>query len=110
MAKDTSNIDSVTLKEKEHSRKKSDIGGRVQVLRVLIRNYYYDKREKYTEYDFIRHCEAVLDNMLAKYTYNIEGIIDMWRTLKSKLKKTPIICGDCGYRPPFCGCEVKDNT
>ena len=107
MNKDCSNIDDVIIKEKEHRQKKSDTRGRVQVLRVFIRNYYNEKKLKYTEYDFIRHCEAVLDNMLAKYDYNIELIIDMWRSVTSQLKDEPIVCIECGYRPPFCGCTLK---
>lgn len=110
MTKDTSNIDSVILREKEHRRRKSDAGGRVQVLRVLIRNYYDNRRLKYQEYDFIRHCEAVLDNILAKYHYNVECLIDMWRNVTPQLKWEPVVCVTCGYRPPFCGCEFKGKN
>lgn len=105
MNKDNSNIDSVMLKEKEHRRKKSVMRGRLQVLRVLLRNYYSEKKLKYTEYDFIRHCEAVLDNMLAKYDYNVELIIDMWRSVTIQLNDYPVVCVICGYRPPFCNCK-----
>lgn len=105
MNKDCSLVNEVVLKEKYHRNRKGVLGGRVQVLRVLIRNYYRDKRLKYTEYDFIRHCEAVLDNVLARYEYDIERIIDGWRKVTPKLKEYPATCPECGYRPPFCNCE-----
>lgn len=110
MNKDCSNIEGVIFKEKQHRKMKGDLSGRVQILRVLIRNYYDERRLKYTEYDFIRHCEAVLDNMLAKYQYNLEVIIDMWRGVSPQLKWEPIVCVTCGYRPPFCGCDFKGKN
>jgi hypothetical protein len=108
MDKDCSNIDKVVSCEKMHKSKKGVIAGRVQVLRVLIIQYYKDKRYKYTEYDFLRHCEAVLDNTLAKYEYDIEHLICSWMNMTPSLfKEYPVTCHNCGYRPPFCGCHLS---
>lgn len=92
------------LKEKQHARQKRDLGHRIQVLRVLVRNYYRERRFKMTELDFINHCEAVLDNMLAKYDYDLESIIDKWRTVVPTLTDSPDVCQTCTYRPVFCRC------
>jgi hypothetical protein len=100
-----SNLEGVIFREKAHKHAKQEIAGRVQVLRVLVQRYYADRREKYSESDYTKHCEAVIDNMLVKYEYNVEHIIDKWRTVAPELKIDPIVCKGCGYRPPFCGYE-----
>jgi hypothetical protein len=97
----------VLKRHQGHVLKKKSLGARVQVLRVLVRNYYLSKKEKYTEYDFIRHCEAVLDNTLVKYSYDLENIISLWANVSPSLKDYPITCKNCGYRPPFCGCHLR---
>ncbi len=89
---------------KFHAQQKRELGGRVQVCRILIQRYYESKRLEYaSEDDYIKSCEAVLDNVLVRYEYNIELIIDKWRTVTPTLKRYPDTCEKCGYRPPFCG-------
>lgn len=91
--------------EEMHRKQKDAIGFRLQVTRVLVRRYYQDKRDHLTEFDFTRHCEAVLDNMLCRYNYDNEAIIDKWREILPLLKQTPMVCEACGYRPVFCLCD-----
>ena len=95
--------DAINL-DRQHRRLKAKLEHRVHVLRVLIRRYYENKRKHYSEYDFSAHCEAVLDNVLHRYEYDLEGIIDRWRKLVSKLKEHPVVCRVCNYRAPFCQC------
>lgn len=94
----------VNERVKFHAQQKKELGGRVQVCRILIQKYYTIKRLEYgSEDDYIKSCEAVLDNVLVRYNYDIELIIDKWREVQPKLKHYPDTCGTCGYRPPFCG-------
>jgi hypothetical protein len=104
MNKERSDAHKVVAMEKSHSRKKEALGHRVQVLRVLIRNYYKEKQLSFLEGDFVNHCEAVLDNMLSRFSYDLEMIIDSWRNIVPELKQQPITCEKCGYRPVFCRC------
>ena len=104
MNKECSEAVKVIAKEKSHAKRKIELGHRVQVLRVLIRKYYGDKKLQYTEDDFSKHCEAVLDNMLSRFDYDLEMIIDSWRNVEPALKQTPIVCVKCSYRPVFCLC------
>ncbi len=107
-AKDTKAKESlgfiVNERVKLHAQKKKELGGRVQVCRILIQKYYNIKRLEYaSEDDYIKCCEAVLDNVLVRYDYDIEKIIDKWREVSPALKRYPDTCDKCGYRPPFCG-------
>lgn len=104
MSRGRSMIDHVKELEKSHKFMKKELGGRVQVTRILIQRYYESKILEYPNYDdYIKNCEAVLDNLLVRYEYNIELIIDKWRNIVPALKRYPDICDKCGYRPPFCG-------
>ena len=105
MNKDCSLIEKIIFKEKLHKLKKVALGPRVQILRVLIQRYYQDKRDLYTNRDYLKNCEAVLDNMLCKFNYELEDIIDKWRTVAPALKTYPTTCEKCGYRPVFCSCN-----
>ncbi len=91
--------------EKHRLRQKRDLGARVQILRVLVQRYYSEKRNLYKESDYQKHCEAVMDNMLAKHKYNLEYLIDNFRKITPHLKEYPITCKECDHRPPFCGFE-----
>lgn len=91
-------------RSRSHYKKKKELGGRVQVCRILIQRYYNIRRDEFaSEDDYIKSCEAVLDNVLVRYEYNIELIIDKWKDIVPKLKKYPDTCKNCGYKPPFCG-------
>lgn len=98
-------VQKVIKMDKNHKSKKCAMGSRVQILRVLIQRYYAEKREILDEMTFQKNCEAVLDNTLAKYNYDLEEIIAKWRQVVPKLKEYPIICKVCGYRPVFCLCS-----
>ena len=104
MIKIKSKIECVKEMEKAHKLKKLELSGRVQVSRVLVQRYYDIKRAEYcNEDDYIKNCEAVLDNLLVRYEYNIDLIIEKWQKIVPALKRYPDICDTCGYRPPFCG-------
>lgn len=107
MNKDCSLIQPIIDRDNGHMRKKAKLGHRVQVLRVLIINYYRNRRYEYNEDDFMKHCEAVLDNTLARFNYNLEAIIDKWREVASEFKDYPSTCKLCEYRPPFCLCSKQ---
>lgn len=94
----------VNEKVRLHEKKKKELEGRVHVCRILVQRYYSVRRAEYaSEDDYIKSCEAVLDNVLVRYDYDIELTIDKWREVTPALKHYPDTCSKCGYRPPFCG-------
>lgn len=99
-----SNAEKVNDKTKDHQRKKEQLGHRVQVLRVLVRRHYAAKRDAFTEDQFCKQVEAVLDNVLHKYDYDLEHCIDSFRKIVPALQSVPTVCTVCEYRPPFCLC------
>jgi hypothetical protein len=90
---------------KVNTQRKRELGGRVQVLRVALRNFYFAKKALVEEYDFILYVEAVMDNLLAKYHYKIEDIIERVRAKTIFVELHPLVCEGCKYRPPFCRCK-----
>jgi len=104
MNKDCSDARKVIVFEKVHKQKKDSLGHRVHILRVLIQRFYREKRDLFTPVDYIKHCEAVLDNTLSRFDYDLEGVIDSWRAITPALGQTPATCEKCGYRPVFCRC------
>lgn len=90
--------------ERLHKREKAKLGDRVQVLRVLIRKYYAKRRLETNEDRFCKNCEAVLDNYLYRYRYDLETLIDKFRTVVPKDKENPYTCDKCLYRVPWCRC------
>lgn len=77
-------IEKIMINEKSHRDTKRELGHRVQILRVLIRRYYAEKRKKFSEDNFSKNCEAVLDNVLSRYDYQLELLIDKWRGVVPK--------------------------
>jgi len=104
MNKECSDIFKVSTLEKTHKKRKNEIGFRLEVSRILIRRYYQSKRDLYSEDDFSKHCEAVLDNVLCRFNYDNEMIIEKWRAVAPTLKQSPGTCEKCDYRPVFCRC------
>ena len=74
-----SEIEKVIDMEKTFTEKKRNLGGRVQVLRVVVRQFYKKYRPNMQEWNFSKQCERVLDNMLAKYDFDVEQVIDQFR-------------------------------
>ena len=94
-----------------HFQKKGVIKGRLQVARVLIQRYYRERqKEGMSEEEFQESIERVIDNQLARHSYDIEYIIDKWREIAPPVKEYKEVCSHCGYRPPFCGFQWNDDT
>lgn len=93
------------VKDRQSSHKvmKKELGPRVQVLRVLVANKFKDRLKDFNDFEFGARVEKYLDNLLAKYGYQLEFIIDKLRE-QVTLDVTPVVCDKCGHRPVFCQC------
>lgn len=85
----------------EFLRKKLKNKWRIHVLRLLIVRYFLEKKP-----ELVCKAEEILDSQLRKHEFKIEKLIRLWRKVVPP-QNWIVVCGICGYRPPFCGCEVK---
>ncbi len=88
-------------REKGHKFAKRELGGRVQVLRVLVASLHHQKRDTMTEMDFTHRVEKYLDTLLVRRNYLVETAIDEMRK-KVSVYSSSGICHTCGYVKPFC--------
>ena len=94
-------ISDVIARERGHRQMKFNLGGRVQVLRVLVHKYFRLRQENSSEWEYYNRCEKYIDNILSKKNYRIEPIIDEFR-LKVKKEDGNNGCHSCKYSVPFC--------
>lgn len=102
-------IAEVISREKGHQAAKLAMGGRVQVLRVLVTRKFHEKRKQMNEWEFQRRCEKYLDNILTRFDYRVEQAIDEVRSTVNVLYVSSV-CDECGYMPTFCKCNVLHGT
>lgn len=89
--------------DKPHNFKKKELGGRVQIARILVQRFYGYKRDQCSDAEYVANCEAVLDGLLLRFDYDIEFIIGKWRAIVPPPAYTACVCETCGYGAPFCG-------
>jgi hypothetical protein len=74
-------IAEVIARDRGHKAAKNHLGGRVQVLRLIIHGRYRAKQtaEGMSEWEYCLRCEKYLDNILIAKKYRIEDIITKLR-------------------------------
>ena len=83
---------------KLHRDRKAALGGRLVILRESIKLSYKGSADD---------LEDLIDHTLKQNNYDIDQVIDHYRSIAQPEPKTDISICHCGYRKPFCVCGAK---
>lgn len=102
-----------------HSQKKDLLRpGRLEILRILLSRFLNNAECRFlVDYKTLgwvtdAMVEKYLDNELVQFNYELEDTIDFYRLIGGKILNNavpPSVC-KCGYRPPFCICNIHRNA